>query len=187
MVDGLDSEVEGALFIGYHARAGTPQAILDHTWAASSVAGVWLNGRPVGETGLNGAVCGHFNVPVIMVSGDQAVCAEAVDLLGPIETAVVKQAHGRMAAECLPPAMAQQKIEAAAAQAVTRLRQGTAPAPLHFALPITLAVELIQSEMADKAMLFPGARRGPGRRLEVQAADMLQAYFAFRALVALAR
>jgi D-amino peptidase len=187
MVAGADTGVDGVLFIGYHARIGAPNAILDHTWSDERVANLWLNGRLVGETGLNGAVCGHFGVPVIMLSGDQTVCAEAVDLIGELETAVVKQAHGRMAAECLPPSVAQEKIEAAAAEAVTRLRQGTAPRPLRFPPPVTLTVDLIQSEMADKAMLLPGARRGPDRRIEYTADDMLQAYFAFRTLLALAR
>ena len=187
MVSGVDTGVEGALFIGYHARAGTANAILDHTWSSERVGNVWLNGQLTGEAGLNGAVCGHFNVPVIMISGDQSVCAEAAALLGEVETAVVKEAHGRMAAECLPPAVSQAKIEAAAARAVARLRQGTAPRPLRLQTPVTVAVEFADSDMADKAMLYPGAARGSGRRVECTAADMLQAYFAFRALVTLAR
>lgn len=187
MVEGAQTGVDGVMFVGYHARSGAPSAILDHTWSSTHVANVWLNGRLVGETGLNAATCGHFNAPVIMISGDQTVCAEAVDLIGDLETAVVKKALGRMAAECLPASVAQQKIQAAAAQAVTRLRQGTTPPPLRLQTPITLAVEFPASEMADAAMIFPGARRGPDRRVECQAQDMALAYFAFRTLVALAR
>ena len=103
MVQGLDSGVTAAMFVGYHARVGSQNAILDHTWSSQCVANVWLNGQAVGEIGWNASVCGGFDVPVIMISGDQTACAEAVELLGPIETAVVKQADGRMAAECLPP------------------------------------------------------------------------------------
>ncbi len=187
MVGGADTGVAGALFVGYHARIGAPGAILDHTWSDERVANVWLNGRLTGETGLNAAVCGHFNVPVIMLSGDQTVCAEARDWLGEVETAIVKYAHGRMAAECLPLAEAQRIIQAAAAQAVTRLRAGQAPAPLRLPAPITVVIDFIQSEMADRAAIFPGARRGPDRHVEVKAEDMVQAYAAFRTLLALAR
>jgi len=63
--DGLDA----ALFVGYHARVGTVHAILDHTWSSARVADVWLNGRPVGETGLNAAVCGAYGAPVLLVTG----------------------------------------------------------------------------------------------------------------------
>ena len=187
MVAGADTGPAGAMFVGYHARIGAASAILDHTWSDERVANVWLNGRLTGETGLNGAVCGHFDVPVIMLSGDQTVCAEAREWLGEVETAVVKQAHGRMAAECLPLAEAQKKIQAAATLAVKRLHAGQGPAPLRLPPPITVTIDFIQSEMADRAMIFPGARRGPDRHVEVVADDMVKAYFAFRSLLALAR
>ena len=109
MVQGSDRQIDAAMFVGYHARVGSQNAILDHTWSSSCIAGVWLNGRPIGEIGFNAAVCGYFGAPVILISGDQTACAEAADLLGPIEQVVVKRATGRMAAECLPPELAQQK------------------------------------------------------------------------------
>jgi len=186
MIQGVDEGVSGVLFIGYHARVGTPDAILDHTWSTTRVAGLWLNGLLVGEIGLNAAVCGHFGVPVLMISGDQSACAEATALLGDIETAVVKRAVGRMAAECLPPQVAQEKIYQAARRAVGRLRDGSAPHPFRLDPPITVAVEFIRSEMADAAAIAPGARRGPGKQVEFTAGDMLTAYRAFRTLVGLA-
>src|SRR5512143_376750 len=96
MVQGIGPDVQGVLFIGYHARAGTPNAVLDHTWSSKAVYNVWLNGVVVGEVGLNAAVCGHFGAPVILVTGDQSVAAEARALLGPIETVEVKQASSRV-------------------------------------------------------------------------------------------
>ncbi len=185
MVQGIDGGIHGVLFVGYHARMGTPNAILDHTWSSVRVAGVWLNGEPVGEIGLNAAVAGHFGAAVLMISGDQSACAEAAALLGPVETAVVKQATGRTAAECLPPAVTQELIYLAARAGVGRLRAGTAPAPLRVATPVTIAVELIRSEMADAASLVPGARRR-GKTIEVTAADMAAAYRAARAVMSLA-
>lgn len=185
MVKGVDAGVDAAIFVGYHARAGAQNGILDHTWSSARVANLWLNDKLVGETGLNAAVCGHFGVPVIMISGDQTVCAEATALLGQLETAVVKQASGRMTAECLPPEVAQQKIYEAARQAVNRLAAGQSPQPWRLSPPVTLAVELVTSEMADRAALLPGARR-LDRRIEFTADDVLTAYRAMRAVVALA-
>ncbi len=104
MIQGVDQDVDGVIFVGYHARAGSQTGILDHTWSSRRVANLWLNDILVGEYGLNAAVAGHFNVPVIMLTGDQTACAQASDLLGNIETAVVKTAISRMAAECLPSA-----------------------------------------------------------------------------------
>jgi D-amino peptidase len=187
MVQGVDSGVSAAMFVGYHARVGSQSAILDHTWSSSSVANVWLNGLVIGEVGWNAAVCGHYSVPVILVSGDQTVCAEAVEYIGPVETAVVKQAHGRMTAECLPPEVSQQAIYEAARRAIGHLRAGESPQPLRFQTPVTATLEFVHSEMADKAAILPGVRRLEGKRIELLADNIPAAYCAFRAAVSLSR
>ncbi len=186
MVQGVDQDVQGVMFVGYHARIGTQNAILEHTWSDERVANLWINGKQFGESGLNGAVCGHFGAPVIMIAGDQAVCTEAQELFGKVETAVVKWAAGRFAAECLPPEVSQKLIQAAAERAVRRLKAGKAPKPLQVKTPIQVKVDFVQSEMADRAMIFPGARRSE-RSVEVTVDDMISAYAAFRALLAMAR
>jgi D-amino peptidase len=187
MIQGIDSGVSAAMFVGYHARVGAQNAVLDHTWSSSAVANLRLNGRVMGEIGLDAAVCGHFDVPVILIAGDQTACAEASDLLGAVEGAVVKQASGRMAAECLPPDAAQQRIYEAALRAMRRFREGQAPEPLRLPQPITVSIEWVHSEMADRAMLFPGVRRLEGKWTEFAADEMLAAYRAFRAAVTVAR
>lgn len=192
MVEGIDTGVAGAIFIGYHARVGTQNAILDHTWSSGQVDGVWLAAaggqpQPIGEIGLNAAVCGHFGAPVIMLSGDQTACAEATALLGPLETVVVKRATGRTSAECLPPSVTAELIEQAAARAVYGLLGDDPPPPFALTPPITVSIEFIRSHMADAAALLPGARRSEGKRVEYTAQDMPEAYRAFRALVGLAQ
>jgi D-amino peptidase len=186
MVQGADQDVDGVMYVGYHARIGAENAILEHTWSDERVFNLWINGDLFGEIGLNGAVCGHFGVPVIFISGDQTACEEAAALWPGLETAVVKTASGRMGAELLSPEVAQAKIKGGAERAVKCLKQGQAPSPLKVSPPITMAVEFVQSEMADKAALLPGAQRR-GRRVEYTAEDMITIYRAFRTLLALAR
>lgn len=185
MVTGVETGVDGALFVGYHARAGTERAILDHTWSSQRVANLRLNGDLIGETALNAALCGHFEVPVLMVSGDRAVCNEARRLLGEIETAPVKEATGRSAASCLAPEVAQQRIYGAARRAATRLASGDSPEPLVVSLPVTLAIEFPTSSMADRAAFLPGAERG-GRQVSYTAEDVVAAFRAMRSALALA-
>ncbi len=187
MVHGVDQNVDGVFFIGYHGRMGAQNAILDHTWSDERVGNLWINGRLFGESGFNGAVCGHFNVPVIMISGDQTVCAEAHDFFGDLETAVVKTAIGRMAAECLPPAVTAKLIEGTAEHALRGLANKQSPRPFKVEAPITMVLEFVQSEMADKAMIMPGAKRLEDRKVQYVAEDMVTIYFAFRTLLALAR
>jgi D-amino peptidase len=186
MVSGADTGVAAAAFIGYHARSGTAGAILAHTWSCSRVLGVWLNGQPAGEIALNAAVCGYFGVPLILLTGDEAACREAADLVPGVETVAVKKATGFQAAECLVPSATQPRVREAMARALRRFQQGTGPAPLRVATPVRLAVELGNPAMADAASLMPGLARVDGRRLEGEYEDMVTAYRAFRVAVALA-
>jgi D-amino peptidase len=185
MVQGVDQGVDGVIFVGYHARAGSQNAILDHTWSSRRVANLWLNDILVGEYGLNAAVAGHFNVPVLMLTGDQTVCVQATELLGPIETVVVKTALSRMSAICLPAARTEELIQKTAVQATKRLQAGNAPKPFIISAPVRVTIDFNATEQADQAALYPGAKRVDGRRLTFTANDMLAAYLGFQAVVAM--
>jgi D-amino peptidase len=185
MMQGIDESVDGVMFIGYHARNGTPNAILDHTWSSKTVANVWLNDILTGEFGLNGAVAGHFGVPVIMASGDQTACGQIVEQLGDMEMAVVKQATGRFAAECLTPEVSQELIFTTAARGVNRLMEGNVPDPFVLDTPVRVTVEFFTSDMADKATRIPFTQRD-GTRVSFTAQEMASAYNGFRAMVMLA-
>jgi D-amino peptidase len=185
MIQGIGPDVDGVILVGYHARVGSQYAILDHTWSSKRVANLWLNDILVGEYGLNAAVAGHFNVPVLMLTGDQTACSQASELLGNIETVIVKTAISRMAAECLPPQLSQELIQKAALQAVRRLKAGEAPKPFIVSPPVRVTIDFNSSDQADQAALLPGARREDGRRLTFTADDMLAAYTGFQAAVAM--
>ena len=181
-MQGIDQNVDGVFFVGYHARQGSQWAVLDHTWSNTCVSNVWLNDKFAGEYTLNAALAGHFNVPVLMISGDQTACAQATEQIGALEIAVVKQASGHFSADCLPPETSQKLIESAAQRAIQNLKKKTAPKPFVLNTPIKVTVELNSSDMADKAMSMPGVTRD-GLKLSFSADDMPKAYLAFRALV----
>lgn len=182
MMTGLDDTFDVALFIGYHARAGTPNAILDHTFSSKCVTHVEINGRPFGEIGLNAALAGVFGVPVGLVTGDQATTSEAIALLGPgLQTVTVKHAVGHQAARCIHPEEAQSLIRQAAEQAIS-----ATVAPLKLETPVVLRLELRSSLMADYAMLIPGARRLDGYTVEYAHDDYLTVNKVFRAMIRLA-
>jgi D-amino peptidase len=185
MMQGIDESVDGVIFIGYHARNGSPNAILDHTWSRKTVANVWLNGILTGEYGLNAAVAGHFGAPVIMVSGDQTACAQVTELLGDVETAVVKQATSRFAAACFSPQVTEDMICMSTERAVERLAAGDAPEPFVLDTPITVTVEFFTSDMADRATCIPFTKR-EGTRVSLTLQEMASAYNGFRAMVMLA-
>lgn len=185
MMEGIDQGIDAVFFIGYHARNGTLNGILAHTWSDEKVSNVWLNDRVIGEIGLNASVAGHFGAPVLMISGDLAACTEAEDWIPCLEKAVVKRSTSYTAAECLPAAASQKLIEETAERAIQRFKQGDAPKPLKVPSPVKITLEFNRSGMADNASLMPNTVRLDGRRIEFQANTMLEAYFHFRAAVML--
>lgn len=185
MMQGIDDSVDAVFFVGYHARNGSPNAILDHTWSSRTVANVWLNDILTGEYGLNAAVAGHFGVPVIMTTGDQTACKQIAELLGDLEVAVVKRATGRFAAECLAPAVTQEMIAQAASRAVERLSEGDVPEPFVLDVPVRVTVEFFTSDMADKASKIPFTQR-KGTRVSFVVEEMISAYSGFRSMVMMA-
>lgn len=181
MVEGVDGGFDAALFVGYHARAGVGHAIIDHTYA-SLVHEARLNGRPVGELGINAALAGTWDVPVALVSGDQALAAEARELLGPsVETVVVKHAVGRFAARSVAPSEACRLIRAGVQAALGRPHM-----PFRLAAPIRLEVAFAETQMADMAELVPGSVRTGGRTVTFTHADYREVFRAWRALYNLA-
>ena len=185
MMQGIDESFDGVMYVGYHARQGSANAVCDHTWSSTCVTSLWLNDMLVGEFGLNGALAGYYGVPVIMVSGDQTACGQTVELLGELETAVVKQATGRYSAECLAPEVSQKLILEAARRAVLNLSRGKAPEPFIVDTPVLVTVEFRSSDMADRALRMPGTQRD-GTRISIEMPDMNAAYSAFRTVVGLA-
>jgi D-amino peptidase len=186
MVEGIDSGVQAAMFIGYHAHMSTANAVLAHTWSCERVLNVWLNSRIVGEIALNASVCGSFGVPVLMISGDQAACDEASEWIPGIATAPVKKATSRFAAECLPPEVSQPLIRKTAKRTVAAFLAGQSTSPLSVTLPVEITIEFLNTVMADAIILLPNIRRLDGRRVEFEAGSMPEAYRLFRAVVSLA-
>jgi len=180
MMQGIGPEVDAVFFVGYHARAGTGAAILEHTWSGRVVE-LRLNDQLVGETGFNAALAGAYGVPVVLVAGDRAVTKEARMLLGEIETVAVKEGVTRSAARCLHPEVAQERIRQAAERAL-----GLSVPPFVLPSPITVRIVFQRAVHADQAELIPGSRRLDGRTVEWTGDDMPTVYRTAQAMLQLA-
>jgi D-amino peptidase len=180
--DGLrvgDAPFDVALFVGYHARAGHPSGVIAHTYSSAPTL-TTLDGRPVGETGINAAVLGAWGVPVGLVAGDDRLAEEVEAWLPDAERVVVKQAVGWRAAASLHPAAARELVRAGAERAVQRARAGELR-PLRLAAPVTIEVEYRHGGEADHAAVVPLAERYGDRGVRIVAPDMPTAYRAFLA------
>jgi len=162
MMPALDESFDGLVLLGHHARAGTRNGFLDHTMDSTRWFEYRINEQPVGEIGIEAAYAGHFNVPVIAVSGDAAAATEATELLGEVRCAVVKWGLGRNRARCLSIPQAHERIRLAVGAAVRSIGSFKAWQP---ALPATLELRLYRSDMADELASQTGVERLDARTL----------------------
>lgn len=173
MVEGA-GECDAAIFLGYHAMAGTEKAVLDHSFDSRTIYGLTVNGQKMGETGINALLCGALGVPVIMACGDEALCYEAASLLGDrLVVCSVKEGLGRSAALCLPPDKSSALISASVKEAVARLKRGEF-APFAPEGPYTLEATLMNTLQTDAASLVPGASRVAARTLRFETQEALE-------------
>jgi D-amino peptidase len=172
MMQGIDDTFAAVVFIGYHAQASTTDGVLDHTYNGQ-LKSVRLNGREVGEYGLNAALAGHFGVPVVFISGDRAVAEQARGFIPGIEALAVKEAFGHTAARTLHPEKARERIAVGIKAALARRSQIP---PVHLSRPVTIEIELANSAQTDSAMMVPGMKRASGRVVSYTAPDMAVAY-----------
>lgn len=147
---------DAALFVGMHAMAGTPDGVLCHTVSSQAWQSVKFNGRLVGETGINAALCGHWGCPVLLVTGDRAVCRESRELLGEkLTTVEVKVGLGRFSARNVSAARARQLIEDGATCAMNDLG---AVSPYDPGRPCEIEVEFTSPDRLEEFRWRPGVR-----------------------------
>ena len=181
---GPDAGFGVALFVGYHARAGHPTGTIAHTFSGRPTL-TKLNGRLVGETGINASVLGAWGIPVGLVAGDDALAEEVADWLPWAERVVVKEGAGGNAAASLHPTLAADLIRAGAERAVRRAMAGELQS-LVLAPPVVIEVDYRNAIAADYAAIVPGAERTGDRGVRFEATDPVTAYRGFLAGVRLA-
>jgi len=169
MMDGIDETFDAVIFIGYHARAGTPSATLQHTMTGRIYDAI-LNGKKMPEAGINAAIAGHFGVPVVLVAGDLAIVKQAKELFGDVEAVAVKEGIGE-AAKMLHPKKAQELIKEKTTKALKRLEDFK---PYKINPPYTMEIIFTKEEWANRASWIPGAKRSGDRSVCFTSNDFME-------------
>lgn len=152
MMEGIDSTFTAAVFVGYHASTSNVTGVRAHTMSSATLTSVKLNGTEVPEGGMNAAIAGHFGVPVVAVTGDDAAVAEVRQFTGPIEGAVVKRAISFHSAATMTPKAAQELIRARVKAGVER-RASAKPHVLPG--PVTLEMSFKNYRAAELLAYLP--------------------------------
>jgi len=172
MMEGIDSTFGAVVFIGYHAKAGTPGAILEHT-STGNVVDFTINGVSLPEGGYNALTAGLYGVPVVFAAGDRALVDQLRGLLGPIGAVAVKEEIGD-ASLGLSPKRAQDEIRAGVEQAI---RDRARAHVYKLAPPYTMVLKVKQEHA-----LFPGAQKTRDGEFTFTSPDLLAVLTAFNAM-----
>ncbi len=173
----LEQGCDAALFVAMHAKAGTPDGVMSHTVSGQAWRELKFNGVSVGETGINAALCGAWGCPVLLVTGDDAVCREATELLGDgLATVSVKTGLGRFSARNLTPARAREAIEDGAKRA---LRDLSAVQPYDPGRPCEITIEFISPDRLIEYRNRKGVEQVGTMMLASKAADWWTAWSQF--------
>ncbi|MEY9926253.1 D-amino peptidase [Catenulispora sp. GP43] len=162
MIEGLTGDYDAMVCVGYHARAGA-HGVLSHSFMGHEIEDMWLDGRAAGEIGLVQASAAALGVPLAVLTGDDAACAEATAWDGAVATVPVKYVRSRFAAELRPENEARAAIEETVARTLGELSRGEAgtadsadESGDSSAATSTLAVRWQSSAVAETLLGIPG-------------------------------
>jgi D-amino peptidase len=171
---GLDASFAGLFQLGLHARAGTPRAVMAHSFHGK-LAGYWVNETPVGEIWMNCYTAGLHSIPFVFLSGDRGAAEEAQTLVPDVEVAVVKEGLAPEAgglkvlpAVSLAPEKAQEVIRAAATRAMAKI--GAIP-PYCPRPPFRLRAQFSDEQWAEARAGQPGVKRLDAFTVALEGAD----------------
>jgi D-amino peptidase len=171
MMEGIDDTFDGAIFLGYHTSTTNMSGVRAHTISSARLADVRLNGTSMPEAGINAAIAGHFNVPIIMISGDDAIVKEASDLLGNIEGATVKWAISFHAARTLTPAAGYAVIREKTKRAIARIKEFK---PYKLKYPVTLDVRFKSYRPSELLAYLPIVQRTDSHSIRFIGKDIIE-------------
>jgi len=137
----LDDSFDGLIQLGAHSMMGTPGGVLAHTQSSRSENRYWYNGVESGELAQCAAIAGYYDIPTIMVTGDEAACREATKFFGPdCVTVSVKKGITREAAILYPFDETRQALWEGAKRAVAAIGKCK---PYKLSLPIRAKKEYL--------------------------------------------
>jgi D-amino peptidase len=172
MMQGIDDSFDGVIFVGYHASTTNPDGVRAHTFSSASLADLRLNGVSVTEGAWNAALAGHFSVPVLAVTGDEAAVKEVQALVPGVEGAVVKWPYGFHSARVLSPEASRAVIRDAVRKAMARRAQLV---PHRVKTPVEVEVRFKNYRPAEVLSWLPQFRRVDAHAVRFGAKDMPEA------------
>ena len=171
MMEGIDETFDAAMFIGYHASTANTSGVRAHTISSANLTSVKINGVEMTEGSISAAIAGHFGVPVVMISGDDAAVAEVQSVVGDMEGAVVKWSLGFHSARTMTPARGQEVIAQSVSTALSRLADFR---PYTVGERPTIEISFKNYMPAEVIAYLPNVERVDSHTVRFQGRDMVE-------------
>jgi len=168
------AKYDAVLLLGQHAAEGTVDGFMSHTNTGDTA--LRVNGKDAGEAPQLAWLFGHFNVPVVLLVGDDAVVREANALLPGIATVSVKKALTRERAKCIPTEIAHKLIYEASCNVIHNVKTFQ---PQRISPPVRIDILYSEKQMASTAARFPRTERTGENEVTYIADDYLEGWFAY--------
>ncbi len=165
----LSADYSQVWLLGYHSGTGALLGNMDHTYSNSRIHNIWINGQRMSEALINSAFAGYKQIPVTLVSGDEALKTELSGPMPWLEFVATKQAAAKFSAKNYSRLAVDEFTRQAVLNAMAK--EKTAVPLFRFDAPIILRIEFNHTSMADQAALMPYTKRLDGRTLEFTADD----------------
>lgn len=171
MMEGIDRSFDGAILLGYHSGSHNPRGVRAHTMSSANVFELRLNDELVCEAELSAYLAGHFDVPILMISGDDAICDEVASSLPQCEPAVVKQAISYHSADSLTPTDAIDVLRAATRRAANRRSEIK---PVVLSGPVTMDLTFKNHRPTELLAYLPNVEQLDAHRVRFVGRDILE-------------
>jgi D-amino peptidase len=171
MMQGIERGFDAAILLGYHASTANTSGVRAHTMSSANLTAVRINGVDMPEAGLSAAIAGDFGVPVVLLTGDDAIAEEATALLGDIEVAVTKWSYGFHSARTLMPEAAYALIRERVGSALRRLEDFR---PYRLEGPLTLEISFKNYMPAEVLAYLPRVDRVDSHTIRFVGRDMTE-------------
>ena len=177
MMEGIDRSFDGVIFTGYHTSTDNLEGVRAHTFSSARLTSVKVNGKVMSEGSWNAAIAGEFDVPVILVSGDDAAVDEVTSLIGNAERAVVKESISFHSAKSLHPEAAYDLIAEKTSVAVKNIKKYK---PYKIKGPLTVSVSFKHYQPSQILSYVKMFKRTDSHTIEFKAKDMIEASYTMR-------
>lgn len=178
MMEGIDETFDGVIYVGYHTRVGTINGVFNHTYSSKSIANVTINGKKMGECGINSGVAGYYGVPILAIAGDNILATQAKEEIGDLETIIVKKAISRYCAHNYSQQAVRELYKTKLAEALKNVKQRPV---VKYEGMITMDIEFNREVMAENAMLLAEAKRVDEKTIRIESDSYLKLFMMFRA------